>query len=229
MSVCLHFTESDWERIERDYMAWWEHELPRPLVYLGGEEPNAGETPPELESFVTNYPWELPAEEIIARISATMGTLRYYGDAYPRWFVNMGPGILAGFLGAQVHSVPNTVWFSPAREGKAEDMHLSYQPYNRWWSRAQDLTRAAVAAWGPQVQVSHTDLGGNLDVLASLRTTEGLLLDLYDAPEEVARLAREITALWLDYYDRLDAIICPTDPAAARCRGRSALGTYLVA
>ncbi len=61
--------------------------------------------------------------------------------------------------------------------------------------------------WGDKVSVAHTDLGGNLDILASFRTTEQLLLDLYDAPEEVVRLVSEITELWLRYYAELDAII----------------------
>jgi len=217
----MHFTDRDWERIERDYTAWWDHELARPLVYIDGLEQDGAATYPELESFVTYYPWDMTAEEIIMRVGARLQATRYYGDAYPRWFVNMGPGILAGFLGAEVNSAPDTVWFSPPEVQSVQQLRPRYQPDNRWWQRAQDLTRTAVALWGPQVQVSHTDLGGNLDVLASLRTTEGLLFDLYDAPEDVARVAREITTLWLEYYDRLDAIICPTDPAAPRCRGRS--------
>ena len=42
--------------------------------------------------------------------------------------------------------------------------------------------------WGDRIVVSHTDLGGNLDILASFRKTERLLLDVHDAPEEVTRL-----------------------------------------
>jgi hypothetical protein len=70
-----------------------------------------------------------------------------------------------------------------------------------------ELTSTAVERWGDQVSVAHTDLGGNLDVAASLRTTQGLLVDLYDAPDEVERLVGEITQLWLRYYDELDAVI----------------------
>jgi 5-methyltetrahydrofolate--homocysteine methyltransferase len=54
-----------------------------------------------------------------------------------------------------------------------------------------------------------TDIGGNLDILASLRGTQNLLFDLYDAPDEVERLTREITALWLRYYDELCRMIEP--------------------
>jgi 5-methyltetrahydrofolate--homocysteine methyltransferase len=63
--------------------------------------------------------------------------------------------------------------------------------------------------------VGHTDLGGNLDILASLRGTQRLLLDLVDSAQEVEALCARVTALWLEYYDRLDRIIRP------RCGGTS--------
>jgi len=56
---------------------------------------------------------------------------------------------------------------------------------NPWWQRVQAVTQAAVQRWGRQMSVGFTDLGGNLDILASLRGTELLLLDLHDAPSEV--------------------------------------------
>jgi 5-methyltetrahydrofolate--homocysteine methyltransferase len=57
------------------------------------------------------------------------------------------------------------------------------------------------------VSVGHTDLGGNLDILASFRGSQQLSLELIDAPQEVDRLVGEITRLWLRYYDELYAII----------------------
>jgi 5-methyltetrahydrofolate--homocysteine methyltransferase len=67
--------------------------------------------------------------------------------------------------------------------------------------------------------VGHTDLGGNLDILASLLTTEQLLFALCDHPREVARLAGCLTRLWLRYYDALYALVEPagrgTTPWAA--------------
>lgn len=213
MSICLRFDEADWERIERDYAAWWAHELDRPLVQVTGTEYDPSATYPEIHQFDSNYPPDTPAEEVIGRITPHLEAKRYYGDAFPRWWVNFGPGIMAGFLGARVHSVPRTVWFEPREVKEARDVHFAYRPDNAWWLRVVDLTRVAVEQWEGRVQVSHTDLGGNLDILASFRTTQGLLLDLHDAPEEVERVVGEITRLWLRYYDELDRIIRP------RCRG----------
>ncbi|MBM3189100.1 MAG: hypothetical protein FJZ90_10315 [Chloroflexi bacterium] len=213
MAIDVHFDERDWERIERDYAAWWAHELDRPLVQIMGKEYDPTISYPEILKFQSNYPLDMPAEGLIDALTLELEATRYYGDAFPRWGVNFGPGIVAGFLGARVHSVEETVWFEPPRQVPARDVRLAYQPDNVWWLRVKELTQAAVERWGDRVQVSHTDLGGNLDIVASFRTTEGLLFDLYDAPEEVERLVNEITALWMRYYEELERIIRPP------CRG----------
>jgi 5-methyltetrahydrofolate--homocysteine methyltransferase len=161
---------------------------------------------------MSNYPLEMPAEQVLDHYEPYLAARRYYADAFPCGWVNFGPGIMAGFLGATVHSVTEpseTVWFSPARKVSIQELELRYDAGNPWWKRVRELTAAAVERFGGRVVVAHTDLGGNLDILASLQETEGLLLDLMDHPEEVERLAGQITALWLRYYDELDALIRP--------------------
>ncbi len=207
MSIDLCFTEADWARVTRDWTAWWAGELERPLVVVHGIVPDEDGHVPEVQHFTSNYPLDMPADEVINRYQAYLEALRFYGDAWPKWWPNFGPGIMAGFLGARVRSVPETVWFEPTELVPIEDIHPRYDPDNVWWRRVKELTRLAVERWGDRVSVAHTDLGGNLDILASLRTTERLLLDLYDAPEEVERLVGEITQLWLRYYDELYEII----------------------
>jgi hypothetical protein len=207
MGIEIKFTEQDWERIARDWTAWWAGELDRPLVMIEGVEPLPGATLPEVYDFTSNYPLDMPADEVIDRYQAHLEARRFYGDAWPKWWPNFGPGIMAGFIAARVNSVPGTVWFEPTEELNIEEIHLRYDDDNAWWRRVYELTSTAVERWGDQVCVAHTDLGGNLDVLASLRTTQGLLLDLYDAPDEVERVVGEITRLWLRYYDELDAVV----------------------
>ena len=213
----INFTEEDWQRIERDALDWWAGELNRPLVYLAA----TGPIPPTelpLYSYWSNYPLDMPAEEILDRFEPLFAATHFYRDAFPWWWVNFGPGIAAGFLGANVHSVyqpSETVWFSPSREIHLENLELIYGAENIWWKRVKELTAALVERYGGNVAVSHTDLGGNLDILASFRGTQELLLDMIDCPEEVDRLTRDITQLWLRYYDELDAIIRPA------CRGTS--------
>jgi hypothetical protein len=208
MSIHCQFTEQDWKRIERDWTAWWAGELDRPLVLIEGRQAQSSEGLPVVPRFVNHFPLTMPAVEVLDCYQLQLEAKRFYGDSWPKWFPNFGPGIVAGFLGAKVECAPETVWFWPREQVRAEELHPTYRLNNVWWHRVQELTRAALQGWGSAVAVGHTDLGGNLDILASLLGTKQLLLALHDAPEEVERLAGEITRLWLRYYDELCAIIC---------------------
>ena len=69
MTTGLHFTSEDWARTERDWAAWWEGELERPLVLINDFVPP--EKPlPEMHFFTSNFPLEMPAEEVVERIEA---------------------------------------------------------------------------------------------------------------------------------------------------------------
>ncbi len=206
----IDFTEEAWARLERNWTAWWAGELDRPMVMIEGREPHPGGSSPPLgweKLFASEFPLETPVESIVDHYQWHLETHRFYGDAWPRWWPNFGPGIIAGFAGARVKPEPLTVWYEPAERNSIEKIRPGYDANNIWWQRVSDLTRAAVERWGDRVCVGHTDLGGNLDILASLRTTEQLLFDVSDAPEEVARLGGEITRLWLRYYEALHSII----------------------
>ncbi len=206
MTINPHFAPEDWERITRDWTAWWAGELDRPMVIITREEP-ADPARPYPTEFATYYGLETPVDELLDRYGEQIAATHWYGDAWPKWWPNFGPGIVAGFQGARVNAVWDTTWFEPARETPIANLHPTYAPANPWWQRVRNLTQRAVERWAGQVSVGFTDLGGNLDIIASLRTTAGLLFDLYDAPNEVLRVAQEVTPLWLRYYDELDAII----------------------
>lgn len=209
----LNFTLEDWERVKRDTVAWWQGELDRPLVYLAATDPVPDIT---LYRFLSNYPMDISAEEIVDRYAQVLAATHFYADAFPWWWMNFGPGIMAGFLGAEVHSVSDpseTVWFTNPNPGPIKDLTLNYDLENVWWQRVKDITQAAAERWDGMVAVGHTDLGGNLDILASFRGTQELLLEVMDHPEEVDRLVAEITDLWIRYYDEQQALIQPP------CRG----------
>ena len=209
----LHFTPSDWERVERNTAAWWDGELGRPLVYMTATD---WTRTPWTYSYLTNHPSDAPAEEIVDLYAPAIETTHYYGDAFPQWWMNFGPGIMAGFLGSHVNSVSDpseTVWFTPNGEETAEALTLNFDTQNAWWQRVRALTRAAVARWDGMVAVGHTDLGGNLDIIASVRDTQQLLFDVIDRPEQIDRLVTKTMELWIQYYDALDALIRPP------CRG----------
>lgn len=210
MATDLEVIGIEWQRIEQAWTAWWAGDLDRPLVTVQCLDPGAkaalDDTAPY---FASSLPLSMPAEEVIGRYQAKLEALHYYGDAFPHWWPDFGPGIIAGFLGTQVRPRADTVWFEPALRGSIRDLRLQYDPDNLWLRRLRILTQEAVSRWGKGVAVGHTDLGGNLDILASLVTTSQLLTDLHDAPEDVERLVGAITHLWIQYYDQFYDLVKP--------------------
>jgi 5-methyltetrahydrofolate--homocysteine methyltransferase len=202
----LKFSLQDWNRIKRDWTAWWNHELDRPMVVVDVYEWQGQSFVPQFEG------WDLQTntilvDEALDYYERIIENTHYCGDAWPRWWPNFGAGVVAAFQGATVGVDANTVWFETPQNPGLGDIHLQYDPDNYWWGWVQAITRAAVKRWGNLITVATTDLGGNADILASLRGTQNLLMDLYDAPDEVDRLVAETTQLWIRYYDELHAII----------------------
>jgi hypothetical protein len=213
MARWIEFEPVDWARVEADWRAWWAGELERPLVTIVTRDPD---TFPEAgDDFLSRFGLEQPADQIIHYFERQFQKIHYYGDAFPKWWVNFGAGIMAAFLGSAVEYRTGTTWFHPLPVASMAEIQPVYDPQNRWWHRVQEITCAAASRWSSRVVVGYTDLGGNLDILASLRGTENLLLDCIESPAEVDRLTREITALWLRYFDEFEALLPPSQPGRA--------------
>ena len=205
MSIDINFTEEDWQRVSQDWAAWWDGDLDRPMVMV--------ESLRVLFLNATNLSKEFlfkkPTEEVLDFFQPELEKIRYYADAWPNWMPYFGPGIVAGFLGAKVDVIPEhfTVWFDSEIRPPLEELQFEFDSENPWWKRVKDFTQQAIDRWGDQLAIGHTDLGGNLDILSSFRSANQLLMELIDAPEEVDRLVKEITTVWLRCYEELDEII----------------------
>lgn len=210
----LAFTEENWACVQNNWKRWWASDLSRPLVMIEFEERNDGSLPPKLIcslpedirfSAILNS--DLVAAEILEIYWRRLCRFRWFGDAWPRWYPYFGPGIVAGFLGSNVNPGLDTIWFSHAAPQNVLNSELSIDWLNPWWLKVKELTELAVHKWGDHICIGYTDLGGILDILASLRGTEQLLIDLYDNPDYVRRALDRITVCWMSYYNELHKII----------------------
>ncbi|MEI7884946.1 MAG: hypothetical protein WCI30_06310 [Clostridia bacterium] len=208
--MAIDFEEQRWDYIKSVYSKWWAGTLKRPIipVIIKGRKPERSEPITPLLSQETSLDFSYSAEDIIDRIDYELSQNIYLGDAFP--YFNMdcfGPGVLAAFLGAKADNATGNIWFFPETELELKDMHFTYQPDNAFFKRVKDIYRVGVQRWNGRVVMGMVDLGGVLDVLATFRSTEKLLMDLYDQPEEVLRLVQEIHELWLRYFKELNEIL----------------------
>jgi len=217
-----NFDPSRWERIRHDANLWWAGKLNRPLIQvrLSGYEPNRPQPAIPHVDFESFYDLSITPEQVVDRWDYDLSCTTFMGDGFPQVWPNFGPGVLAAFLGASLSNGEHTVWYSYSQ--MQEDIHklrLTYSPDNIWYKRIRDITIAACKHWNGKVQIGATDLGGTLDVLATFRGPEQLVMDLYDNPEEVKRLTWEINQAWWQYYLDFEAILKPYNPGSTSWEG----------
>lgn len=214
--MAVRFGTNDWERIRQTYTAWWNGELDRPIMAYTVFDDYESDEPPAAPvlSMQTCADFSYSARELIERLDYELSALCFLGDAYPR--VNMasfGPGVMAAFLGARVENTARTVWFHPPDNLPAlKDLHFEFDPDNRWFCRIRDICATGAEFWRGRVLIGMTDLGMGLDILASFLPGDRLLYALYDEPEEVLRVLKELDALWVRYYRELEAAMQPYNP-----------------
>lgn len=131
----------------------------------------------------------------------------YIAEGVPMLFTNFGPGCLAACIGSKFGLTHKTVWFDqePLITEWEDAPEIKLDTQSEMWQHVTRLQNKFAS--DPDVHYSITDIGGILDVVASLRSTEGLLYDLYDYPDEVKECTRAVTDAWFKMYDaQLEAV-----------------------
>ena len=212
--MTIDFTMDRWTKIKENYRLWWAGKLERPIVrvWLSGADPKRPEPAFPDYAFDSFYGPSASVEAIIDRWDYKLSMQRFLGDAFPVIWPNFGPGVLAAFVGACLENGQETVWFHPPKDQEIFDRSLTYDAENLWFNHIKNICRAAVQRWQGLVQIGMTDLGGNLDILASFRPGEKLLMDLYDYPDDVNRVLWQTHDLWHRYFDEINAILQPINP-----------------
>jgi hypothetical protein len=211
MTRIANFTNDDWKEVQNTWKAWWDGRLNRPVITIEAYEENSGQSFASLEKHLTEYGLATPADIVLDDIEDAFFQTHWMGDAFPRWWPNFGAGVLAGCLGSPVQYVNGTTWFHPIENLNIHDWVLQLDPSNAWYQRIFEITNLAVDRFGNNACIGFTDLGGNLDILASLRSSQQLLTDLYDDPDRITSLLNEITIIWLSVYDDLYEIVSETN------------------
>ncbi|MCL2285040.1 MAG: hypothetical protein FWC32_01595 [Firmicutes bacterium] len=136
----------------------------------------------------------------------------YYGqDAIHNAFVNLGPGVQAALLGAPYTLTKDSVWFGadPVIKNWDSPVNLKTNPQHELYKAIEEQTRALCTASKGRYAVAYTDIGGQYDVLYSLRG-EDVLADLIEYPNEVMAAEEQLNREFVDYFNTLSGIIGPS-------------------
>lgn len=211
--MAVHFDRNRMQALVDVYDQWWQGKLDRSLVrgvvehvYL---KPYAAPAPILNQSNCHDFSWT--PEQIIDALDSDLSTKEYIGDGYPVVdFACYGPGVLAAFCGAKLDNSSGRVWFfPPVEDPELSRVHVKYDPNNVWSRRIKDIYRAGLERWNGSVIMGFPDLGGVMDVIASMVGTENLLYAIVDEPEEVERLVKETQVAWYEAYNDFAEVLKP--------------------
>ena len=196
------------KKIAERYKTFWAHEdTEKPILNITVQDKKADwqkhapkNSYDRWENLEARYEW--------ARFR--MENTRHYAEAIPMDWVNFGPGALAAMMGSNYVADENTVWFGYKEYffkdwSNLKDLRLLEDA--PMYKMVENMTRILTERNDGSYNVGISDLGGNLDILASLRNTEDLLADLYDNPDEVIEATEIIDKAWIVYYSMLRDIL----------------------
>lgn len=202
--------KEDWEQCKKRLDAFWNGEIvdrccvsvlaPRnKRIDLKIEQKEAGDL---IEKW-TSSQWRMDSMKNYCNDTF------FGGEAFPSFWVNLGPGVVASFMGSPYMLAENTVWFDrkPMIDTWDNTADLKFDPESEMWKIVKDMTGYIAKNSEGRFMVSMTDLGGTLDIAASFRGTETLLYDLIDYPEQVKALCSKIDDAWIESYNRLNGIL----------------------
>ncbi|SHE81944.1 5-methyltetrahydrofolate--homocysteine methyltransferase [Caldanaerobius fijiensis DSM 17918] len=196
-----------WEETKSQYEKWWNKELKKPLLSI-----NAPKKFRRHQEYEWNG-WDLlrekgDPEKAVDNFEAMAEDFLFLGESYPNLWLNLGPGVMAAYITGFLGFSGDTAWFEhPMEWDDIEKALISLKQDNEWWVYTKTLAHLIGKRSQGKFLTGMTDLGGIMDILASLRGTENLLYDLIDQPERVINAMDRILELWHICYDELNNIL----------------------
>jgi len=200
----------DWDETQRRFLSWWAGEpFERCAFAVTAPRQDQSSLCPPAQPLDPVQRWT--DLEYIAALNEYQHAATFYGgEAFPVW--NGGsPGhtSLPAYLGCPVGLDMETGWWDPLLVDDDWDVStLRVDPQNTWWKFALRLVERGIQE-SPGKSIP--DLGGALsgcgDVLAALRGTDRLLMDVSISPERVQEAEFILLERWLEVYERLYGLV----------------------
>lgn len=195
-------TKPDLDEVLRRWEAFWAGEMiDRPVVTAALLRQGAERPPrPRYQCFLEDV--RTGAEAAVAWVEAH----EFLGDLVPHVSPDQGPDQYAAWLGAQIHSSPDsteTNWVEPVVTDWRQAMPLTIDGENPYWRRTLEAMAALREAGAGRFVVGSLDMHSNYDALSALRGAQGLCMDLYDDPKAVAEAAGQVGDTYPGVIDAL--------------------------
>ena len=204
--------KSNLEETKQRYINWWNHKgiiLNMWEHFQEGVQPHAEITPPapakDLSQKWFDPQWRAEYLDWYVAHSSLKA------DILPVANTQLGPGSLAAILGGVFEGGEDTIWIHPNPDFTDEIVFNLEHPN---WILHKELLKACKAKANGHYFVGMPDLMEGLDVLATLKGTDRVLLDTVMQPEILEQQMQQINDIYFKVFDELYDIIREGDEMA---------------
>ncbi|HOK66314.1 MAG TPA: hypothetical protein PK054_00520 [Anaerohalosphaeraceae bacterium] len=209
--------KANWPQTRQHFLDWW---AGRGLVLgswgtgLDGDGP-LHEDVPQPAAAADAEQYHTDPNRVAERIHYEMAHKVWPADMLPVAWPDIGTVTLAPFLGAVPKYEKENIWYHPCIADPESHPPLRYNPDAPYSRMLKAVLRAAVARSGGHYFVGMPAIISNLDVLAAVRGTEDLLVDMLERPAWVHQKLQEIETAYRQVFDELYEILRDEDGGMA--------------
>ena len=197
--------KNNWKESRERYLDWWDG---RGLLISMWEHLEKDGTPhetvPEPEPADNLHQFWLDQEWRARNIHYQLSKSSFKADILPVANTHLGPGSLAAILGAGLDPGEETIWI---RHHGGIEPELVLDEDNKYWKLHLDLIRTCRQHSENRYFVGCPDLVEGLDVLASLKGTDRVLLEMLLQPEILEAELAAVNKVYFEVFDRIYDII----------------------
>lgn len=197
--------KQNWEESKVHYLDWWngkgivlsmwEHMRKEGLPY---ENVAAPEPARDLNQFWFDPQWRA------TYLHSELSKSSFKADILPVANTHLGPGSLGAILGAELEGGEDTIWIK-----HIENFHgdIVFDKSNPYWKLHLDLLKNCKKNAENRYFVGCPDLVEGLDVLASIKGTQEVLMDMMMQPEVLEEQLQKINDIYFEVFDEIYNII----------------------
>ena len=216
----------DFEKVLDRYEAWWDAQIP--LVSITFARPAEEQIPwPSVKDHPTLRDRWLDTEYVVDNVRARMANTRFYADALPTVFPNLGPEIFSAFYGCPLEFSEGTSWSVPILDSwdQAAVDGLKLDTNSFYFRKLVEMTDGLIDVGKGKFIVGYTDIHPGGDGIAAFRDPQEFCFDVLEHPAEVKALVDRVTDDFFQVYDyfyeKLSAAGMPsTSWLPATCKGK---------
>lgn len=195
--------------IRQKFESWWNQDnAGRPLMHMCVRREDVPPMPDVRSFFQSPEDYYLNAQALVQYYTRFLESHTFRADGFMDYRVNLGPGSMALYVGAEPEFRWESLWYHEIGESRFDqllDTPLTLD--TEWVRRHTELIESIRTLTDHRAFIPLPDIVESVDTLAALRGAQNLCYDFIDEEEKMAAYIEKMDAYYLEVYDHFYQLV----------------------